>query len=165
MALYPKAVSQGHARRGVAGKVSHMSLLVPCSHCGTRDKGKNAWVVWAWNLADSTRVAYKQKLCITCVATNLSPLLINAQQEPLSCPVCHIASEDIMDPTFCTYVLPGWGKEQGEFATCGACAVEVRLRAQKGAEKLEDRLVGVGAAAPTQTRVSAWDQLGLRRLD
>jgi hypothetical protein len=141
-----------------------MSLLVPCSYCGARDRGKNAWLVWAWNRADGERVAWRQKLCVTCVATNLSPLLINAQEAPLSCPACHAGTENDMDPTFVTYIIPGWEKQQGEFATCGPCAVEIRNRAQTGADKLEDRLVGVGAAAPTQTSVSAWDQLGLRLL-
>lgn len=141
-----------------------MSLLVPCSYCGARDRGKNAWLVWAWNRADNERVAYRQKLCLTCVSANLAPLLINAQEEPLSCPACHMNAGEDMDPVFVTYVLPGWGKEQGEFAMCGACAVEVRSRAQKGADLMEDRQVGVGAAAPTLTPVSGWDALGLRRL-
>lgn len=142
-----------------------MSLLVPCSYCGARDKGKNAWLVWAWNRADNVRVAYRQRLCLDCTATNLSPLLINAQDDPFNCPVCHTNPGEQMDPTFVTYVLPGWGKEQGEFATCGPCAAEVRIRGQRGADLLEDRQVGVGAAAPTQTRVSAWDALGLRPSD
>jgi hypothetical protein len=141
-----------------------MSLLVPCGYCGSRDKGKNAWLVWAWNRADGERVAWRQRLCVTCVATNLHPLIINAQEEPLSCPVCHAGTADDMDPVFVTYILPGWGKEQGEFATCGADAVEVRTRAMKGAELMPDRQVGVGAAAPTQANQSAWDMLGLRRL-
>jgi len=146
------------------GKVPYMSLLVPCSYCGARDRGKNAWLVWAWNRADGERVAWRQKLCVTCVATNLSPLLINAQESPLSCPACHAGTESDMDPIFVTYIIPGWDKQQGEFATCGPCAVEIRNRAQTGADRMEDRLVGVGAAAPTQTSVSAWDQLGLRPL-
>jgi len=139
-----------------------MSLLVPCDYCGARDKGKSAWLVWAWNRADKVRVAYKQRLCVTCVATNLQPLLINAQEDPLNCPVCHISADDAMDPIYLTYILPGWGKEQAEFATCGPCAVEVRIRAQQGGELLEDRQVGVGVATPTQMGVSAWDALGLR---
>lgn len=142
-----------------------MTLLVPCSYCGARDKGKNAWLVWAWNRADNVRVAYRQKLCVDCVATNLMPLVINSQESLLSCPACHIDTTDIMDAVFVTYILPGWGKEQGEFATCGPCAVEVRNRAQTGADLMEDRQVGVGAAAPTQTRVSVWDALGLRPSD
>jgi len=139
-----------------------MSLLVPCGYCNARDKGKNAWLVWAWNRADNQRVAYRQRLCVTCVATNLAPLLLNAQEEPLSCPACHADAGEQMDPIYLTYILPGWGKEQAEFATCGACAVEVRNRAQRGGELLEDRQVGVGAAAPTLTATSVWDALGLK---
>jgi hypothetical protein len=109
-------------------------------------------------------VAYKQKLCMTCAATNLVPLVVASDDNLLACPCCHIDTEDIMDPVFVTYILPGSGKEQGEFATCGPCAVEVRNKAMQGAEQLEDRQVGVGAAAPTLTPVAGWDALGLRRL-
>lgn len=139
-----------------------MSILVPCSFCGAREKGKNAWLSWSWNRADGVRVAYKQRLCQTCVQTNLGGLLVDAQEEPLSCPVCHMDTTDTMDPTFCTYILPNWGKEQAEFATCGPCAVEVRLRAQHGAELQPDRESRVEAAASTQTATSVWDALGLR---
>jgi len=139
-----------------------MSLLSPCTYCGARDQGKNAWLSWAWNRADNTRVAWRQKLCRTCVATNLAPLLVEAQQEPLNCPVCHMTAGDAMDPVYVTYILPGWGKEQGEFATCGACAVQVRQRAMQGGELLPDRGLGVEAAASTHTATSVWDALGLR---
>jgi hypothetical protein len=109
-------------------------------------------------------VAYKQKLCLDCFSTNAVVLLANAEANPLSCPACHMPTEDCMDAVFLTYVVPGGGKQRGEFATCGPCAVEVRNRAIDGAELMPDREVGVGASAPTQTPVSGWDALGLRPL-
>ena len=143
-----------------------MSLLVPCDGCGSREKGKNAWLVWAWNRADNVRVAYRQRLCITCYATNVVPLIIESDNGLLQCPVCHSDATEQLDPIYLTYITPGSAKSQAEMATCGPCAVEVRIRAQKGAELLEDRLQGVGAAsaAPTHTATSAWDALGLRSL-
>jgi hypothetical protein len=70
---------------------------------------------------------------------------------------------DAMDPVYVTYIIPGWPKQQGEFATCGADAVEIRISAQKGSTLLEDRVVGVGAseAAPTQTTSSVWESIGI----
>jgi hypothetical protein len=135
---------------------------VPCGYCGSTAPAKNAWLCWAWNRADRKRVAYKQTLCMGCVATNLSPLLINAAEAPMACPACHQDAGKDMDPIYVTYILPNWGKENAEFATCGPCAVEIRQRAQTGAEMLPDREQGVGAAAPTHTATSLWDALGLR---
>lgn len=160
--LFKGTLSRGLRRFVGRKRVPLVSLLVPCGFCKARDKGKNAWLVWAWNRADNTRVAYRQRLCSTCVQTNLGGLLVDAQDAPLSCPVCHMDAGDAMDPIYVTYILPGWGKEQAEFATCGACAVQVRLRAQEGSDLMPDREMGVGAAAPTQTVTSVWDALGLR---
>lgn len=139
-----------------------MSITVPCSYCGSRSPGKHTWTVWAWNRADNSRVAYKQKLCNVCTLSNLGVLLIEIADSPLNCPLCHMDAGDAMDPVYCTYILPGWGKEQAEMATCGPCAVQVRIRAQQGGELLPDRQTGVGAAAPTQMATSVWDALGLR---
>jgi hypothetical protein len=119
-------------------------------------------MVWAWNRADNVRVAYRQRLCVACVETNLAPLLLSAASEPLECPACHTEPGEQMDPIYVSYVLPGWDKEVGEFATCGPCAVEVRNRAQKGADLMEDRQQGVGAPTPSSNTPSAWDALGLR---
>lgn len=141
-----------------------MSLLVPCSACGSREPGKNAWVLWAWNRADNERVAYRQRLCLMCVATTLAPLVISAQDSPMLCPSCHSDAGEQMDPIYSTYILPGDAKRQAEFATCGPCAVEVRNRAMVGADKLDDRPVGVGAPTPAASPTSGWDALGLRPL-
>lgn len=141
-----------------------MSLLSPCTSCGSRAKGKNAWLCWAWNRADNQRVAYIQKLCLGCVSVKLVPILIGAEIEELVCPQCHTDPGEQLDPIYLSYILPGAGQVDVELATCGPCAVEVRIFAQEGSAFAQDRHKGVGAedAAPTQPAVSAWDALGLR---
>jgi hypothetical protein len=141
-----------------------MSLLVPCSGCGSRERGKNAWLAWAWNRADNTRVCWKQKLCLDCFSMTALALIVAAEEGQFACPVCHGDPTDALDPIYLTYVMPGQAKAQAELATCAACAVEIRSRAILGAELMPDREAGVGAAAPTLTAVSGWDALGLRPL-
>jgi hypothetical protein len=142
-----------------------MSLLVPCSSCGSRESGKNAWLCWAWNRADNTRVAWKQKVCLTCFSATALPLIVACEEGLFQCPACHSDPEGQLDPIYLTYVMPGQQKAQAELATCGSCAVEIRTRAMVGAEQMPDReSQGVGATAPTQTSVSGWDALGLRPL-
>jgi hypothetical protein len=139
-----------------------MSLLVPCDSCGSRDRGKNSWVCWAWNRADNERVAYKQRLCLQCFMANALPLIQAAFDGQFACPVCHSDPGQQLDPIYLTYIVPGHDKEQADLALCAPCAVEVRIRAQVGAELMHDREQGVGAYAPTQSPTTAWDALGLR---
>lgn len=146
-------------------EVPCVSLLVPCSFCESRQKGKNAWLAWAWNRADNERVAYKQRLCLDCFAANAYPLLMESFDDVFQCPVCHSDPGDQLDPVYLTYIYPGSPKAQAEFALCGPCAVEVRIRAQKGSQLLEDKADRVGAAAPTTPATSGWDALGLRPRD
>jgi len=68
-----------------------------------------------------------------------------------------------MDPVYVTAYVPGAGKMTYEFALCGACAVEARVRAQTNAELLPDRLPDSrGQATGNSPAVSAWDRLGIR---
>jgi hypothetical protein len=140
-----------------------MSLLIPCALCGKREPGKLTHCTWAWYRADGERSAWLQKLCFTCVCTSLVPLVTAAREEPLKCPVCHTDPGDDMDPVYCTYFLEGVGKQQGEWATCGPCAVAVRERAQRGATKREDRPIqseGQGSSPQTDWR-ELYRSLGL----
>lgn len=139
-----------------------MSLLVPCSACGKRAKEKFAWLSWAWNLADGSRVAYKQRLCTDCFVVNAWPVLTDDSGGLITCPVCHTDPLSQLDPVYCTYIIPGMGREDAELALCAPCAVEVRARAMAGAERLENRDRGVEASASTQFSATAWEALGIR---
>ena len=118
---------------------------------------------WAWNRADGVRVAYRQKLCLACVASVLAPLHVACESPVMTCPNCGIDTTDDMDPVYCTFFPRGIGKMHLEAPTCGACAAMLRVKAQTGAEYLEDR--GLGAEdrsqAPRPTDASTWASLGL----
>jgi len=84
--------------------------------------------------------------------------------DDLKCPACGISTEHDMDPCYITAYVPGQGKFQLELPTCAACAVQVRVRAQKGAVRLEDspRVEGPGASPSTPTtRESYWSSIGI----
>lgn len=142
-----------------------MPNLQRCSYCETRPDDKLSQVTWAWLLSNRQRTAYRQKLCPMCVATNL--LAVDkgiAAGERLTCPSCGIDTEDDMDPVYATAYFPGYGKERYEMPFCGACAVEIRSRAQKNAEHLEDREMGSRGQAPgnAPSPATVWEALGLR---
>lgn len=139
-----------------------MSLFIPCSYCGERKVGKYSQATWAWWRADNVRVAYRQKLCLDCFVTNIAPLEVATRDSEYLCPVCHTAADDQLDPTYLTVYIPSVGPLRLEMGTCAACAVEVRVRAQKGADLLDDRLKNLGAAAPsTYTPDEVWKALGI----
>lgn len=138
--------------------------LFPCSVCGERAVGKLSSATWAWWRADNVRVAWRQRLCVACFAAGVAPLEHETRAEPLNCPLCHTAPGDDMDPCYLTVYVPGIGPIRLEMATCGACAVEVRQRAQQGAVKLDDRQVESGGQGPgpqTDAGLDAWRALGL----
>lgn len=140
--------------------------LIPCDFCRQRVPEKLSQVTWAWYRADGERVAYRQRLCLTCFATKVLPLDKPLDFENgLTCPLCGIDVEHDMDQNYMTSYLPGSGKYQLEIPTCGACAVKVREVAQTGAERLENRRVEGPSDSPgpsTQpTRESYWSALGI----
>jgi len=135
-----------------------------CSGCGQIGTEKLAACYWAWMRSDRVRVAYKQKLCISCTAARVLPLLVNAMEPVLACPSCGIATVDDHDDVYLTICPPGMPKTGSEWPLCGPCAVEVRNFAQTGAERLEDRAsVGLGASSsPQPTSAEAtWAALGI----
>lgn len=135
--------------------------LFPCSACGVRSPGKLSSCTWAWFRADNVRVAYRQRLCLTCVATTIAPLEVSTREWSLNCPACGIDASDDMDPVYLTMFAPGIGRIQLEFPLDPKCAVEVRNRAQLGAVLLEDTSSGGQEPGPQTNTPSGWAALGL----
>jgi hypothetical protein len=139
-----------------------MSLIVPCSICEQRLPGKLANVTIAWYTAAQERLAYREKLCLTCYAMQIAPLTPDPTQQALTCPVCHTGSEDDMDPVYITSYLPDYGKVQLELPTCASCAVKLRIQAQDRGIKLESQFGGQDPGPQTDGHgASDWAKLGL----
>jgi hypothetical protein len=136
--------------------------VFPCSACGQRKPGKLASVYWAWFLADNSRSAYRQRLCIDCYVEEVNEPLVDSIQHSEACPFCHAVCGSDADPTYATIYLPKREPEEIVFATCGADAVTLRVAAQRGAQKLADREVGVRGPSTNGTSTSAWDAIGLK---
>jgi hypothetical protein len=123
--------------------------LIRCSQCHKRPEEKLSQVTWAWLRADHVRVAYRQRLCVTCFC-----VAVLALDKPLdaegaaTCPACGMETEDDMDPIYCTAFIPGQGKLRVDMPLCAPHAAEVRVRAQEGAERLEDREAWSRGQAP-----------------
>lgn len=142
-------------------------ILKTCSACKSTQKEPLTWAVWAWNRADGVRVAYKQKLCLTCVATHLAPLYVACESPEQSCPNCHIDTSEDMDPVYCAFIPRGLGKMNIEAPMCASCAAILRVFAQTGAEFLEDRESSSRGQdlAPRYGSLETWEALGLRPRD
>jgi hypothetical protein len=138
--------------------------LVRCSACLERPEAKLSQVTWAWLNADRQRRAYRQRLCVQCFCTNV--LALDRERpsgQRLTCPGCGIDTEDDFDAVYVTAFIPGAGKVSYELPLCGVHAAEVRIRAQKNAELLEDRaFVSSGQATGTAPSLTAaWEALGI----
>jgi hypothetical protein len=109
-------------------------------------------------------VAYKQKLCLECVATHLAPLYVACESPEMKCPNCGIDTSDDMDPVYAAFIPRGLGKLRLEAPMCGACAAILRVFAQQGAEYLEDREISSRGqeTAPRYGSEETWAALGLR---
>jgi hypothetical protein len=136
--------------------------LLPCSGCGERVPGKLSTVYWAWFRADQTRYACRQRLCLACFVATVVPLAEASAQNLVACPVCHEDTISDMDPVYADIYMPNQPKHRAELALCGAHAVEIRNRAQRGCELLPDRLGGVGGPQPPNDDPNdAWAAIGL----
>jgi hypothetical protein len=137
--------------------------LIPCSFCRQRSDEKLCQVTWAWNPRPKERLAYRQRLCVTCFCTNV--LALDKLYEPdarLSCPACGIDTEHDMEPVYVTAFVPGTGKITFEFPLCSTHAVDVRVNAQTNAELLPEQPPESRGLAPSTTPpVTAWDRLGI----
>jgi hypothetical protein len=142
-------------------------ILKTCSACRSTQTDPLTWTVWAWNRADGVRVAYKQKLCLACVATHLAPLYVASESPEQNCPNCHIDTSDDMDPVYCAFIPRGIGQLRIEAPMCPSCAAIVRVFAQQGAELLADREIPSRGqeTAPRYGSSETWAALGLRPRD
>jgi hypothetical protein len=137
--------------------------LYPCSSCSQRVPGKLCQIYWAWFQADDVRVAYRQRLCMTCFSASVYAPMLDAMNDLVSCPICHAGTASDMDPVYATIYIPGQPQIQSEMALCGPCAVEMRNRALVGAEKLPDRRdESGGSSPPTISAADSWAALGIR---
>jgi hypothetical protein len=91
------------------------------------------------------------------------PVALEAQENVVACPVCHVGTLDDMDPVYATIYLPRQERMDAELACCPRDAVEVRNRALLGADRLPDRGAEVGGSSPQPvTAADAWAALGIR---
>jgi hypothetical protein len=85
----------------------------------------------------------------------------------LTCPGCGIDTSEGMDPMYATAFVPGTGRFDFEWPTCGSCAVAYRIAAQERAEHLENRQEQFGgqSSGPQTTYrpsgIETWSGLGL----
>jgi hypothetical protein len=121
------------------------------------------WAGWAWNRSDGQRVAYRQRLCFSCVTETLAPLYVACESGALTCPSCGIDTADDYDAIYCSFYPRGVGKMNFEAPTCGACAAKIRVRAMEGATRLEDRGPQFRGqeTAPELDASSPWAAIGL----
>lgn len=114
-------------------------ILRKCSSCGMAVREALTWTSWAWTNEDGVRVAYLQKLCLTCVATTVAPLYVACESPEMRCPNCGIDTSEDYSALYCTFIPKGLGKLHLEAPMCGACQLHVRAKALVGAKRLEDR--------------------------
>ena len=138
-----------------------------CDSCESIGSDKLSSLYWAWQRADHKRVAYKQKLCACCFASQVVELIAHSLDPVYACPACGISTVDDHDDVYLTYCVPGTAKDVAEMPLCAACAVNVRNAAMQGAEKLPDRGSGsLGADGGPQPigNQDPWAALGLATL-
>jgi len=113
-----------------------------CSVHERRDAPKYAAVYSAWFNADGVRTAWKQRLCPDALREELIDVLSHALDDSSDasvCPACGSDSSTDLDPIYFNVYLPKQPVRVYELPTCGVCAATLRLRLQRGAEKLADR--------------------------
>lgn len=143
--------------------------LYPCSACSVRPAGqKLASSTWAWNRADGSRAAWRQRLCVGCVAQRVLALPMLESDQDLTCPACGISTEQDMSPIYATVFVPGSGRFDFEWPFCPPCAATYQGYAQVGAEQLEDRresFGGLGSGPQTDhvpaSAAATWESLGI----
>jgi hypothetical protein len=132
--------------------------VYPCSACGRRVPGRLASLYSAWFLADGSRTAWKQRLCVGCVSERLRPLLAAASQaspDVTACPACGGNASDQLDPIYLTLYLPKQEPREFALTTDASCAVTLRLGLQERAERLPDRN-GSSGSQPNREDDDPW---------
>jgi HSP20 family molecular chaperone IbpA len=137
--------------------------VYPCSVCRQRRPGKMATAYWAWFNADGNRSAWKQRFCASCAVDGLRALLstlknADSDSNVFACVSCGADASEDSDPVYLTLYVPGQEPQEFALQLDGPCAVNIRARAQSGAERLADRGGLVRGPSPS---TSAWDALGL----
>ena len=138
-------------------------ILKRCSRGCEPQSEPLTWTVSAWVRADGTRVAYKQKLCLTCVSGTLAPMHVACERPEMTCPGCGLSTEADMDPVWITWIPKGVGTLHTDAPFCGACAARYRIWAQEGAQKLERDDEGLRGRdnAPQHSLAGALQALGV----
>jgi hypothetical protein len=98
------------------------------------------------------------------MATTVIPLHVASESADLTCPACGGDSSTDLDGLYCTFFPRGVGRMSMELATDAACAAQLRIRAQQGAVKLENRDPQSGGQETGHQNTSSvdWAALGLR---
>lgn len=103
------------------------------------NEGPLFWTVCAWFRGDGVRVAFKQKLCLTCVAARIAPLQVHSDSNTMTCPNCGIGTSDDYDAVYVNWVQKGMGQLNAECPFCGPCAAMFRAWFMENAERMDDR--------------------------
>jgi hypothetical protein len=116
-----------------------MAIVKTCTRCAETQREALFWTVGAWQRADGVRVAYKHKLCLTCVSARIAPLQVHSDEQGMTCPNCGIDTSQDFDAVYLSWIPRGVGTLQAECPFCAACAAIWRSWFITGAEELEDR--------------------------
>lgn len=133
-----------------------------CALCEKKPKGKLASLYWAWFLADESRVAWRQIICVECFSTTYLSLLQKCNgtsTDSYTCLGCGGSLADDLAPVFLNLYLPRQEAREFELGMCAVCAAHLQISMQHGAEKLPDRKAS--SPTPSSTVADAWAALEL----
>jgi len=120
-------------------------ILQRCTGCDKRCETKPFSTTFAWRRADLVRVAWRAILCMPCYIAKVVPLDFDMLADArLTCPSCHIDTEDDFDAIYVTSFIPNYGKRQIQAPFCGACAAHYRIWVQEHAVLLQDSVGATG---------------------
>jgi len=128
----------------------------PCSRCDERIRGKSAAFYWAWFPEPANRRCVLCRLCPTCAADVLTPLLTRPKEDRDLCVQCGSYPDADPATTYLTVFIPNREQYDDEWQTCGPCAVFFREAVARGGELQPDRGVGVRGPSPSSI---AWDAI------
>lgn len=146
---------------------SPLVIIRKCSSCQEPSPEGLTWTVGAWNLSDGSRVAYKHKLGLECLAARIVPLSVACESPVMTCPSCGIDTAEDYDAVYVTWIPRGVGPQKIDAPFCGACAALFRIWFQEGAERLEDREISSRGqdTAPRPSSLQVLEALGWRPRD
>lgn len=147
-------------RRGL----DRQMLSKTCTRCEEQQREPLCWTVAAWQTGNGVRVAYKHRLCLTCLAAKIAPLQVHSDTDSMTCPACGIDTTQDMDPVFITWIPKRVGELKAECPFCSACAARFRLWFQEGSLELEDRnrIMQGRPDAPAYEAIQVLESLGIK---